>query len=98
MDTSSKRYYERLTQDDAALLLVDHQIGLFTGVRDIDVAQLKPNAAGLAKAAKLLGVPTIVTTTCRDSPWGPTIPELTAVLLDVKIIDRTTVNAWDEPP
>src|SRR6059058_4758432 len=97
MDTSSKRYYERLTQDNAALLLVDHQIGLFTGIRDIDVAQLKHNVVGLAKAAKVLGLPIIATTTSRDSLWGPTIPELAAVLSGIDIIDRTTVNAWDEP-
>ena len=97
MDTSSKRYYERLTQDNAALLLVDHQIGLFTGIRDIDVAQLKHNVVGLAKAAKVLSLPIIATTTSRDSLWGPTIPELATVLPGVDIIDRTTVNAWDEP-
>jgi nicotinamidase-related amidase len=91
------RFYERLTPYNAALLLIDHQVGLFTGVRDIDVAQLKHNVVGLAKAAKVMGVPTIVTTTPRDSLWGPTIPELTAVLPDVRIIDRTTVNAWDDP-
>jgi nicotinamidase-related amidase len=91
MDTSSKRYYERLTRNNAALLLVDHQIGLFTGIRDIDVAQLKNNVVGLAKAAQVLGVP------IRDSLWGPTIPELAAVLSGVDIIDRSTVNAWDEP-
>jgi len=91
------RFYDRLTADNAALLLVDHQLGLFTGIRDIDIAQLKHNVVGLAKAAKVLGIPTIVTTTSRDSLWGPTIPELTEVLSGVEIIDRTTVNAWDEP-
>jgi len=91
------RFYERLTADNAALLLVDHQIGLFTGVRDIDVAQLKHNVVGLAKAARVLGVPTIVTTTSRDSLWGPAIPELIDVLHDIEIIDRTMVNAWDDP-
>src|SRR2546427_539050 len=90
------RFYDRLTADNAALLLVDHQLGLFTGIRDIDIAQLKHNVVGLAKAAKVLGIPTIVTTTSRDSLWGPTIPELTEVLSGVEIIDRTTVNAWDE--
>src|SRR5437870_6339679 len=97
MDTSSKRYYERLTQDNAALLLVDHQIGLFTGIRDIDVAQLKHNVVGLAKAAKVLGLPIIATTTSRDSLWGPTIPELAAVFSGIYIIDRTTANEWGEP-
>ena len=91
MDTSSKRYYERLTRNNAALLLVDHQIGLFTGIRDIDVAQLKNNVVGLAKAAQVLGVP------IRNSLWGQTIPELAAVLSGVDIIDRSTVSAWDEP-
>ena len=97
METMSKRYHERLTQDNAALLLVDHQIGLYTGVRDIDLAQLKHNVVGLAKAAKVLGLPIIATTTSRDSLWGPTIPELAAVLSGIDILDRTTVNAWDEP-
>src|SRR3989442_702516 len=49
------RFYDRLTADNAALLLVDHQLGLFTGIRDIDIAQLKHNVVGLAKAAKVLG-------------------------------------------
>ena len=70
METPSTRYHERLTQDNAAVLLVDHQIGLFTGVRDIDVAQLKHKVVGLAKAAKVLGLPIIATTTSRDSLWG----------------------------
>src|SRR5947209_19350971 len=91
------RFYDRLTADNAALLLVDHQLGLFTGIRDIDIAQLKHNVVGLAKAAKVLGIPTIVTTTSRDSLWGTTITELNAALSGVEIIDRPTVNAWDEP-
>src|SRR2546429_8816524 len=98
MDTSSKRYYERLTQDNAALLLVDHQVGLFTGVRDIDVAQLKHNVVGLAKAARVLGVPTVVTSAAADSMWGPLAPELAEVLPpDLEIFDRSLINAWDDP-
>lgn len=90
------KYYERLTPDNAALLLIDHQVGLFTGVRDIPVAELKHNVVGLAKAARVLGVPIIVTATSPEL-WGPTIPELTEVLPGVPIIARTTVNAFDEP-
>jgi nicotinamidase-related amidase len=70
------RFYERLTTDNVALLLVDHQVGLYTGVRDIDVGQLKHNVVGLAKAAKVLDVPIIMTATSPEM-WGPTIPELT---------------------
>ena len=90
------RFYERLTTDNAALLLVDHQIGLYTGVRDIDVGQLKHNVIGLAKAAKALDVPIIVTATSPEM-WGPVIPELTEALSGISIINRTTVNAFDEP-
>jgi nicotinamidase-related amidase len=96
MDTKiPKRYQERLTSDNAALLLVDHQVGLFTGVRDIPVAELKHNVVALAKAARVLGVPTIVTATSPEM-WGPTIPELTNALPGISIIARTTVNAFDD--
>jgi nicotinamidase-related amidase len=92
----TRKNFDRLTPDNAALLLVDHQVGLFTGVRDIPVAELTHNVVGLAKAAKVLGVPTIVTATSPEM-WGPTIPELTLALPEISIINRTTVNAFDEP-
>ena len=92
----AKNYYERLTPDNSALLLIDHQVGLFTGVRDIPVGELKHNVVALAKAAKVLGVPIIVTATSPEM-WGPTIPELTAALPGIPVINRTTVNAFDEP-
>src|SRR5438445_12281288 len=75
----NKRYSERLTPENAALLLIDHQVGLFTGVRDIPVGELKHNVVALAKAARVLGVPIIVTATSPEM-WGPTIPELTEAL------------------
>ncbi|KXU84736.1 addiction module antidote protein [Caballeronia megalochromosomata] len=87
----------RMTRDNTAVLLIDHQVGLFTGVRDIGVGELKHNVVGLAKAAKTLGLPVIAVTTARDSMWGPTIPELRAALGADDILDRSTVNAWDEP-
>src|SRR5436190_5748728 len=97
METNpQKRYQERLTSNNAALLLIDHQVGLFTGVRDIPVAELKHNVIALAKALKVFGVPIIVTATSPEM-WGPTIPELTEALPGISIINRTTVNAFDEP-
>jgi nicotinamidase-related amidase len=65
-------------------------------VRDIGVAELKHNVVGLARAAQVLGLPIVAATTARDSMWGPTIPELRAVLGDVEIHDRSTVSAWDD--
>ena len=96
METNTqKRYQERLTSNNAALFLIDHQVGLFTGVRDIPIAELKHNVVALAKAAKVLGVPVIVTATSPEM-WGPVIPELTEALPGVPIIARTTVNAFDD--
>ena len=89
--------YVPLTSDTAALVLVDHQVGLLSGVRDITVAELKSNVVSLAKAMRVLKVPTVVTTTARDSLWGPTFPELVSALPDLPIIDRSSVNAWDDP-
>jgi nicotinamidase-related amidase len=86
---------KRPTRDNAVLLLVDHQIGLYTGIRDTDVLHLKHNIVGLTRAMLALKVPVIVTTT-TEKMWGPLIPELAGVLRGVEIIERTTVNAWDE--
>jgi nicotinamidase-related amidase len=88
--------YEPLTSENAALILVDHQVGLMSGVRDYSIAELKHNVVALAKAAKALKLPIVVTTTARDSMWGPTIPELIDALPGVKIIDRSSVNAFDD--
>jgi len=90
------RSYEALTADNAALILVDHQIGLMTGVRDYSTGELKHNVVALAKAAKALKLPIVVTTTARDSMWGPTFPELVEALPGVDIIDRSSVNAYDD--
>ena len=88
--------YEPLTSENAALVLVDHQVGLMTGVRDYSTGELKHNVVALAKAAKALKLPIIVTTTARDSMWGPTFPELVEALPGIEIIDRSSVNAFDD--
>ena len=93
----TNRTYEPLTADNAAVILVDHQIGLMTGVRDYSTGELKHNVVALAKAAKALKLPIVVTTTARDSMWGPTFPELVEALPGIEIIDRSTVNAYDDP-
>jgi nicotinamidase-related amidase len=98
METNMTSPRTRMTRDNTAVLLIDHQVGLFTGVRDIDVGELKHNVVGLAKAARALKLPIVAITTARDSMWGPTIPELKTALDGQEIIDRSTVNAWDFPP
>jgi len=88
----------RMNRDNTAVLLIDHQVGLLTGVRDMTVSDLKHNVVGLAKAAKVLGLPIVAITTARDSMWGPTAPELKEALGGGEIMDRSTVNAWDFAP
>jgi nicotinamidase-related amidase len=88
---------EPLTSDNAALVLVDHQVGLMTGIRDYSIAELKHNVVGLAKAARALDLPIVATTTSSETLWGPAFPELQEALSGQDFIDRTTVNAWDDP-
>ena len=90
------RPYEPLTSENAAVVLIDHQVGLMTGVRDISTGELKHNVVALAKAAKALKLPIVVTTTARESMWGPTFPELAEALPEIPIIDRGSVNAFDD--
>ena len=89
------QHTERLARKNALLLLVDHQVGLYTGIRDIDILQLKHNIVALTRSMLALNVPVVVTTT-TEKMWGPLIPELADVLPGVPTIERTTVNAWDD--
>jgi nicotinamidase-related amidase len=89
--------YDRLTRTNAVLLLVDHQVGLVAGSRYPEPQDLRKNAVGLARASKILGVPIVATTTMSDGMFGPIFPELADILKDQEIIDRTTVNPFDEP-
>jgi nicotinamidase-related amidase len=94
--SNQTRPYEPLTSENVALILVDHQVGLMTGVRDYSTGELKHNVVALAKAAKALKLPIVVTTTARDSMWGSMFPELVEALPGIEIIDRSSVNAYDD--
>src|SRR5207245_2394983 len=76
---------------------ITHQVGLTTALREYPTGELKHNVVALARAAKALNLPIIVTTTARDSMWGPTFPELVEALPSVPIMDRSSVNAFDDP-
>jgi nicotinamidase-related amidase len=84
--------------DDAVMLLIDHQSGLFQLVRDIDQAVLRSNVTALAKVARLAKVPTFTTASVPDGPNGPLIPEIHQSNPDAVYIARTgQINAWDNP-
>ena len=90
--------YEELTPDNAAMLLIDHQAGLFLGVKSMDQQLLKNNAIALAKVAKALELPTVITTSSASGPNGPTIPEILEVFSDHEPIDRSPINLWNHAP
>lgn len=84
--------------EDAVMLLIDHQSGLFQLVRDIDQPTLRSHAIALAKVARLAKVPTFTTASVPDGPNGPLIPEIHQVNPDAVYIPRTgQINAWDNP-
>jgi nicotinamidase-related amidase len=88
--------YVRLNKDDVAVLLVDHQTGLLSLVRDIDPDKFKNNVLALADIARYFKLPTILTTSFENGPNGPLVPELKALFPEAPYIARPgQINAWD---
>jgi nicotinamidase-related amidase len=85
--------------DDAVMLLIDHQSGLFQLVKDIGLPELRANVTALAAIAHLAKIPTITTASVPDGPNGPLIPEIHERNPEAVYIPRTgQINAWDNPP
>ncbi len=87
---------EVLTPDNCQLIFIDHQPQMAFGVQSIDRQTLKNNTVGLAKAAKIFNIPTIITTVETDAFSGHTYPELLAVFPDAPLLERTSMNSWDD--
>ncbi|MCU6432763.1 hydrolase [Undibacterium sp. Jales W-56] len=87
--------HELLTPENCTLILIDHQPQMTFGVSNIDRQLLKNNVVGLAKAAKLFKVPTILTSVETEGFSGYIWPELLDVFPDQKIYERTSMNTWD---
>ncbi|WP_085337216.1 MULTISPECIES: isochorismate family cysteine hydrolase YcaC [Serratia] len=88
--------YNRLDKTQAAVLLVDHQTGLLSLVRDQDPDKFKNNVLALADLAKYFNLPTILTTSFENGPNGPLVPELKQTFPDAPYIARPgNINAWD---
>ncbi|MFT8717805.1 isochorismate family cysteine hydrolase YcaC [Acetobacter sp.] len=88
--------YVRLNKDEAAVLLIDHQTGLLSLVRDIDPDKFKNNVLALGDLAKYFNLPTILTTSFEQGPNGPIVPELKKLFAAAPFIARPgQINAWD---
>jgi nicotinamidase-related amidase len=87
---------ELLTPQNSQLIFIDQQPQMAFGVQSIDRQTLKNNVVALAKAAKLFKVPTTITTVETESFSGHTYPELLAVFPEHKLLERTSMNSWDD--
>ena len=92
--TSSK--LEVLTPANCQIIFIDHQPQMASGVQSIDRQVLKNNTVALAKAAKVFNIPTIITTVETESFSGNTYPELLDVFPGQDILERTSMNSWDD--
>jgi nicotinamidase-related amidase len=92
-----KRFFERLTSDNAVLAMLDHQTGLLVNCRDQDATVLKTNILGLCNMARVLGLPSVVTASVPEGPNGPVMPEITDILGTEVIKRKGEINAWDSP-
>lgn len=92
--TTSK--LEVLTPANCQIIFIDHQPQMAFGVQSIDRQVLKNNTVALAKAAKVFNIPAIITTVETESFSGNTYPELLDVFPGQDILERTSMNSWDD--
>jgi nicotinamidase-related amidase len=84
--------------NDSAMLLIDHQSGLFQTIGDMPMPELRSRAAALAKMATLCKMPVITTASVPQGPNGPLIPEIHENAPHAKYVARKgEINAWDNP-
>jgi nicotinamidase-related amidase len=86
-----------LSPDESVVLLIDHQPQMIFGVCGQDRARLLSNVVALAEAAKTFRVPCILTTVEAAAFSGSLLPQIQAVYPEVTPIDRTFINAWEDP-
>lgn len=88
------------TSADSALLLIDHQVGTMKLIKNIPLDVVKRNTLALAKTAKILGVPVVLTSSQEQNVQGPLLPELDQILPEAfaaRVQRAGIVNAWNDP-
>jgi nicotinamidase-related amidase len=89
---------DMLSPATTAVALIDYQPAMYQGVQSHDRLVPFNNVQVVAKAAKLFGIPTIISTVAEKTFSGPFMPEITELFPKQPVIDRTSMNAWlDEP-
>ncbi len=90
---------ERFTAANAALLLIDHQVGTMGWVKSISFEEMKRNALMLAQAARILKLPVVLTSSMEEHAQGPLLSELESILpaeSSARIKRFGVVNAMDD--
>ena len=85
-----------LTPTDHTLILIDHQSQMAFPLNSIEVGALRANTATVARGAAAFAVPTILTSVAATSFSGPVFPEIQKAFPGAPIIDRTTMNCWED--
>ena len=85
-----------LTPTDHTLIMIDHQSQMAFATKSIDTVLLRNNAALVSKAAQEFKVPTILTTVAEKSFSGPIFQEIRSVFPNAPVIDRTSMNTWED--
>jgi nicotinamidase-related amidase len=85
-----------LTPSDHILIMIDFQSQMAFATKSIDAISLRNNAGLIAEAAAGFGLPTILTTVAEKSFSGPMFNEVTAPFPNQRMLDRTSMNAWED--
>lgn len=91
-------YTEKLTAENCAMLLIDHQTGTMLGVQDIRLDQFRSNVLALARTARAHRLPTVLTASYAEGPNGPLMPELLEMFPEVSVVYRPgPIDSFDDP-
>lgn len=91
--------FEKFTSDNAAMLLIDHQVGTMGWAKSMAFDELKRNALMLAKSAAILDMPVVLTSSMEEYAQGPLLAELKTILpeeFEARIKRMGIVNAMDD--
>ncbi len=85
-----------LSPADHLLVMIDHQSQMAFATRSIDIVAPRNNAGLVASAAKAFAVPSVITSVAEKTFSGPVFDEIASVYPNAEVIDRTTMNAWED--
>lgn len=91
---------QRFTAENTALLLIDHQVGTMQLIKNIDTTLAAKQSIALAKMAKILNLPTVITSSQEENAQGPILPEIAEILPEAhaaRVKRPGVVNAWAYP-